>query len=501
MRLTGRSVQSLISRANHALERGDINTALKIAYNFVEQVITNPICTSQVFGSKELDDLCLRIGRQQLGLLARGQDLQSECAFREETVVYLVSRLQRSGGHSRLVQDFIRAQPEKNHVILSTEVCGLSDAKYFSELYASEGRVRFIRAPGGDLQERLVWLQASLLSIQAKHAFLFNHHQDSVAVAALVPEIPIEGSFCHHGDHHLCLGVHLNHLNHIDFHPMGFHQCRDVLGIRNEYLPLTFKDKSACEESGYRGSKTTGLTTATAARYNKIEVPYHLSYLDLIPEVLATTKGRHLHIGKLSAWGLRRLRSNLSRRGIASDRLIYIEWSPSVWECLQSHNVDVYIASFPYGAGLTLIEAMGAGIPVILHKHSYSRILSCLELAYTEAFSWSDPHELINHLSILTHERIRKEGDLARQRYEKYHRPEILTHCLTFQKSIQPVTPEVRVEFEPRYDEWASWVNLHLSWQNILYVKGFRLLRRLRTLYTTIPRRYLDIPRARNRGF
>ncbi len=53
----------------------------------------------------------------------------------------------------------------------------------------------------------------------------------------------LDASFYHHGDHHLCLGVYLSHLEHIDPHPMGYHNCRDALGIDNTYIPLTVDDK------------------------------------------------------------------------------------------------------------------------------------------------------------------------------------------------------------------------------------------------------------------
>lgn len=488
MQIAKQSVRSLISRADNALQQDAINSALRLVHNFVERVITNPICTSQVFASRDLDALCLRIGRHHLARLKSSQGSLPRFVGDGNTIVYLVSRLQRSGGHSRLVQDFIRAQPSKNHLILSTEVGGPSDHDYFSKLFAAKGTVRFLRAPGGNLRARLAWLQGTLLATRPEHVYLFNHHQDSVAVAALVPELNLAGSFCHHGDHHLCLGVYSPHLTHLDFHPMGFHCCHDDLGIDNRYLPLTFEDKSAANTPQHPIRNTPEIRTATAARYNKIEIPYYVSYLDLIPEVLATTKGSHLHIGKLSPWALRRLRSNLSRRGIAADRLIYMEWTPSVWKTLEAHRVDVYLASFPYGAALTLIEAMGAGIPVIMHQHLYSRVLSCLELAYTEAFSWADPQDLLNHLAALTPERLQHERQLSRQRYTLYHRPEILQTYLADQQQTRLNIPPLRKDFKPRWDEWATWVDSQLTWSNLFRVNGFRALRKLRSLLSRLPR-------------
>lgn len=475
------SIRALIGRAEHAIDQGQFNFALRIIHDFVEQIVTEPLCTSQVFASRDLDQLCLRIGRQNLSSLGVNQIDPWPHRTGRSRIVYVVSRVQRSGGHSRLVQDFIRAQPDKDHLIFSTGVGGPSDEDYLSKVYAHDDSVRFMSAPHTDLQSRLTWLQSMLAGSQPEHVHLVNHHQDSVAVAALVPELGLKGSFLHHGDHHLCLGVHLSHLTHVDLHPMGYHYCHDELGVDNRYLPLTFEDKhfvpaqTEFASGGY-------LTTATAARSNKIEIPYYVSYLDIIPRVLKVTRGRHIHIGKLTPWALRRMRAQMRKNGVSEDRLIYIEWTPSVWKSLQVHAVDVYIASFPYGAGLTLIEAMGAGVPVIMHQHMQSRVLSGLELAYPEAFCWADPEVLLSHLAALVPERLEFEKRLSRQRYETFHRPEILSAYLYDPDSTQLSIPPLSREFKPRYDEWAAWAESQLSFSRLAYRFAYRTGRRLRSL-------------------
>ena len=483
--LVDSSVRGLIRKADVALDRGSINTALRLVHDFVERIVTEPICTAQVFASRNLDELCLRIGHRNLASLIAPQFDRWPDRKDGPIVVYLVSRLQRSGGHSRLVQDFIRAQPGKAHLILSTGVGGPSDEDYFSKVYAGNARVQFMTAPHKSLQSRLTWVQSMLAFSQPEHTYLLNHHQDCVAAAALVPEHGLKGSFLHHGDHHLCLGVHLDHLTHVDLHSMGYHYCRDVLSVDNRYLPLTFEDKhfapvqTEFADGGH-------LTTATVARFNKIEIPYYVSYLDTIPRVLKVTGGRHIHIGKLTPWGLRAMRARMRKHGVAEDRLIYIEWTPSVWKSLQEHAVDVYIASFPYGAGLTLIEALGAGVPVIMHQHMYSRVLSALELAYPEAFSWADPEDLLAHLAALVPETLEREKRLSRLRYEEFHRPEILEAYLRDPGSIQLTIPPLMSEFRPRYDEWAAWAEYQLSLSRLVYRFAYRTWRRLRSLLTNM---------------
>ena len=80
----------------------------------------------------------------------------------------------------------------------------------------------------------------------------------------------------------------ITHLRHIDPHPMGYHNCRDRLGVDNVHIPLTFEDQGARDE-GRPFAAGGVITTATAARSNKIEIPYYTSYLDVIPRVLKAT--------------------------------------------------------------------------------------------------------------------------------------------------------------------------------------------------------------------
>lgn len=475
---SSRSISALKVKIETVLHYGRINLALREIHDFVERIITEPVCTAQVFASRDLDQLCLRIGRDNLAKLSVLQDDLALDSIENVTVVYLVSRLQRSGGHSRLVHDFISAQPEKDHLILSTEVGGPSD-KDFLQLFSEVENVRFVYSPGGNFEARLSWLQSTLLSSRASHVFLFNHHQDSVAVAALVPELGIKGSFCHHGDHHICLGVHLGHLAHIDFHPMGYHHCRDELGIDNIFIPLTIEDKGA-RIAGQPFLRDGVLTTCTAARSNKIEIPYFVNYLDMVPKLLKATNGKHVHIGRLTPWALFRIRRGLRRLGIPADRFVYIPWVPSVWTALHEHHVDMYIASFPYGGGLTLIEAMGAGVPVVLHRHIFSRVLSGIDIGYPGVFSWREPPELLDICSKVTAEKLQQHSLLARKQYMQYHRHQLLAEALLAADGKGIVPPGLSNGFRPQRDEFAAWLESQVSIGHLLRRSAYRFIRKLR---------------------
>ena len=231
---------------------------------------------------------------------------------------------------------------------------------------------------------------------------------------------------------------------------------------------------------GGKKIKKNELITATAAGFNKIEIPYFVSYFEVVAKILENKKFRHLHIGKLTPLGLRKIKQELKKRGIEKERFIYLEWTPSVWKTLQEYNVDLYVASFPHGAGLTLIEAMGAGIPVIMHEHINSRVLSSLELAYPEAFSWRDPKDLLEYLNKIDQEAVNAESAKSRKWYEENHNSKILELYLNNPNAYNIKVPSLSKKYIPKWDEWAGWVEQQFNASEILYKWVYRLVKMIR---------------------
>lgn len=428
-----RSVNQFHTKIKAYLLEGDYDSALSSIQRLVDQVFCEPINTAHIFGSKLLDDLCQEVGLLNLRKLQKIQSIlpnSPQQSDQNQHVVYVVSKLQASGGHTAVLADFIRLGPASRATILVTGIGGITDRNAIQHRFNAIQDLTFEYAPRGKNIDKLDWLQQRIAELQPKDLWLFNHHQDSVAIAAVQPNVGYTLHFYHHGDHHLCLGVHLSYADHIDIHPMGYHCCRDELKIDgNRYLPMTVNDLGNRIDS-LPFKSGSNLITCTAAGFNKVEIPYFIQYVDVIPQLLLASGGTHIHIGRLTPLALKRIRQGLSKLGLSQSAFIQIPFVTSVWKALHEYKVDLYITSFPYGGARTLIEVMGAGIPLAMHSHSTSRLLGTFDMAYEGAFVWRNPEELYSLVKSVEPEMLKAFSKLARKRYLDFHTEDMLINAL-----------------------------------------------------------------------
>lgn len=434
-----RSVAKLQKTIDARIAQGDLDSALRLIHRTVDQIFCEPINTARIFGSKLLDGYCQKIGAINWRRIRDNPKTTHDGGESGNTVAYVVSRLYAFGGHTPILADIIRLGPSAKSIVLITGTVGKTNITAIQHRFEGLARVSFECAPRSTHLEKLDWLQRKLLELSPSTVWLFNHVQDSVAVAAVQPDAGYRLRYYHHGDHQLCLGVYLGYADHIDPHPMGYHNCRDNLGIQgNRYLPLTIKDQGERPAEKER-TFDTRLITCTAASRNKIESPYFIHYADVVPEMLYASGGKHIHIGPLSPLTLWRIRRAMRKLEVPESCFVHIPYVRSVWQALHKHQVDLYVASFPYGGGRTLVEAMGAGVAVAIHLHCHSRLLSSFDMAFEGALLWRNPQELYNYVQQTDAETLKQQGHAARKKYQECYREETLATALADWE--QPLLP------------------------------------------------------------
>jgi hypothetical protein len=408
------------------IEQADLNAALEQVKNLVQLVIRDPQSVANVFGSERLDRLCLAIGQAFVGNVKKSTTPREELGQKDKYVVTIATELGTYGGHTRVIEDIIKAQPEKLHIILLTDMFNRVDIAGLTEWFQPIAELKV--APVGSALEKLEWLIMQLDAIRPARIFLFNHHEDAVAISAMQPWLgSTKVIFYHHADHHLSLGVHLPEAIHIDPHNLGFYNCRTHERLKdNYYLPLIVEEQEP-RSADFVFLKDGNLRTCTSGTYIKFDPTYMYPYGKLISKRLASCQGFHFHIGNLPDVMLASIHNQLRNDGVDVSRFIHIPWVKSVWTSLIEHQVDLYISSFPIGGGRASIEAMGSGTPMLMHEGSTSHFLGGVDLVYPEALVWKKPVDFCEQLLSLTPQMLAEHSHHARRYYQRYHLPNLMS--------------------------------------------------------------------------
>jgi len=340
--------------------------------------------------------------------------------------IYVCTEALSSGGHARVVSDLIRAAPECTHHVILTNLW--ERPQLFTQEFESLG-AQITVLPKGNMLEKLRLLTEFLNGFQQARVFLLNHHQDTVAVAAVGANARHERFFIHHCDYLFCLGLFLPGVVHVDLHTMGFHDCRSTLKIdANIYWPLTCVDGNTIRSGDFL--ENGRLVTCCCGSGHKFTVRYPIDYFDTVGEILRMTSGKHIHIGPIEDQHKRRLLEKLVASRVSLDRFEHIPHVPNLRTALLDLKVDAYIASFPLGGGRALIEAMSAGVPVVGHLHHHNNLLGGTDLLPKDAPTWSNVPELLAILQSLERDTLVALSAASRKRYDTFHHPRLLASAL-----------------------------------------------------------------------
>ncbi len=397
------SLEALKTKVHALVECDQFGDALDAIRQFVEFVVKDSRSVAKVFASEKLDKLCCQVGESY----AQSDGVSSSKLVKNNGTILLATELVKAGGQVEVAE-------------------GISS------------------------QERLRWLLHRLQALAPANLVLLTYNQDSVGIAAACSRIADKVFLIHHADHHLCLGVTFENFIHIDQHNLGFIHCGDELGIKNNrYWPLTVNCNSVVPMAspfladGY-------LVTCSSGRPEKFDAKKYLyDYTELIPQLLSVTAGRHIHIGSLTANMLARLKLNFEKESVDFANFIHVPWVSSVAKSLIEFKIDLYISSFPLGGGNASIEAMAAGVPLLIHQSYRSRFNGGGDLVYPEALIWHTEVEFIDIVRNLEIDDLKRHSLLARSYYEKYYTDQALIESANFLK-------EQCIDSIPKIHEFAE---------------------------------------------
>ena len=433
--------EKFTASVNQAILEDNLDLALSMLQTFVFAIVQDDSATGEVFGSKDLDLLCVQIGDR---INSKRISPVSTPINGGEGILFIASHLEKLGGHSKVCIDTIRELVKTTKVNLAVtnihQVFDPTDLKIECPIFTPK---QF----GGEVSTTN-WLIDVVLSTNPKKIVLMNHHQDSACIAAMAPFLRSkEIIFFHHADHNLCLGLHLPNVAHIDPLNIGYFDCRYNEGISNNlFIPLAIKDR------GVRSAKISNkdFNTCSSGSYGpKFGIPYKYKYFDFIIYRLLEKDGIHFHVGNIPKEELEDFKSLLAKEKISSERFVHIPYVDSLWEFIKDKSIDLYISSFPMAGARATMEVMGAGVPILMHDSSFHRYFSGKDTAYPNVFLWSTPNDFIGILNSLSFQDLMDASLSARKHYDQYHKDNLFIDYLNGGSKYLDIKPPALVEHMP----------------------------------------------------
>lgn len=301
--------------------------------------------------------------------------------------VIVATGIYPDGGHTRIIEDFVRVNPE-SLLILTNYSASLGEG-VSSISPRAIGSLPILSLPIDSVVGNIIRLNSICRNI-ASEVYLVSHHYDVVANAALCSHLEAPVFFIHHSDHRVCLGATNDSFVHVDMVPHMFELCGKLLRGDVEYWPQGVNDLGRKIYQYPLGD----ICTASSGGLVKYSWDGYLSYPLIIQKLLSSGVGSHYHIGHLSDEKLHQIRSVLIADSIDPDRFKYIERVDSLWGALLELPIHFFVGSAPVHGLRTSIEVQGAGVPILPFFQNDADLLCEKKLYGDQALFWSVPDEI-----------------------------------------------------------------------------------------------------------
>jgi hypothetical protein len=341
-------------------------------------------------------------------------------------VCYLATALYRLGGHTRLIEDFIRLAPGYRHVVLVTKSSGMP----------AEDSLR----PGTDCELHLLDEADADEKLRSGLRILNEVAPDVVValghpfdpVVGLLTEIyrPAKKVHVHHADHSFSLVPAERDFPVAVLFPGAAEALRRAGVSHVIHLPVTCTDprSSIADTAASLPAPDEGrFTTATSGSANKFDPRAGADYLELLAMRYAAMGGPHIHFGPLRPDTLQQIDALLMELGRTGD-FVQIPFVPYLAAALAAVKPNLYIGSYPMGGKRASIEAMAASCPIAAWQQEGYH--SAAEILYPEHLRWRDLDELGAILRGFTREKQDWHAQRSRQWFERNHSEQILRERL-----------------------------------------------------------------------
>ncbi len=378
-----------------------------------------------ISGSYRLDELCLSIGRE-VRRVVDGRPPASRAGRRR--YIYTVSELYRDGGHTRLLEDLIAAQPDADHQIIWTQGERFDVTVDIAEILRVRKCVP-LNVLRGEPVERLRRAFAILNELSPDVLVNLGHPEDPIAIALMQPGIARRRLMIHHADSSFALGRSLEGAVHV---ALGRHFkdfARRNWALETVLLRPTCREPVVAKAAGW--ARDRPFLTVTSGSWFKFDLNGELSYLDVLTERFAARDGAHVHIGPLSGDQTVRVDQHLAKLG-CRERFVFYEHVPHLASALSELAPSVYIDSYPIGGAKAIVEAMAAGSPICAARHDPN--LDSSSFCYPECLWWTHPAQVGKILAALDPPTVERHAALSRRYFERNHSPTI------FKRRLQALT-------------------------------------------------------------
>jgi len=377
-------MNDLASRLLEAVRRGRLEATLEELAQLFLGLAGNLDLAGTAFPFPVYDEICTEIGRKSaFELLAPQQQ-----AIKEDHDIVILTEATVQGGHVELIRDIADAS-ERKIVIVATNLYNGRKDVVLPALAKHKRVLDVIALEQSDLLTKLRTVQSLIANPAAGRIIVMCHAHDVVAISAVAPVANKTVLFFHHCDHTPCLGCYLPHAEHIDLHNMAFDTCRRELGLNPGYICMTSRgDNIRQQDSLYAKPMFKSITCG--GEHKLVNFGYPIEYADVVVELIRQRKGTHFHVGPLRDSFIDKIHHALDAAELPRDAFIHVGHVSGFREIIGALEIDLYVPTLPQAGGKALIDAMSAGLPVLVHENAIDRLWGGRDLVYPQAPRWND---------------------------------------------------------------------------------------------------------------